>query len=124
NQRANQLAHHLLRHGLTPDSLVALNLDRSLDMLLAILAVLKAGAAYLPLDPAYPPERIAFMLEDSRASLLITQQSIDDVRLTIDDWERAQTIIQNPKPVVSNVELSKIVNLDSEWLTIGQQPTS
>jgi amino acid adenylation domain-containing protein len=73
--RANQLAHLLLEHGIGPECLVALCLERSPDLLIALLAILKTGAAYLPLDPTYPPERLAFMLDDAHASLVLTHQS-------------------------------------------------
>ena len=77
NDRADQLAHFLLLHyRLGPDSIVALCLDRSLDMPLALLAILKAGAAYLPLDPLAPPHRLAFMLAQSDATLLLTQSHL------------------------------------------------
>jgi len=69
--RANRLARHLAAAGIGPESLVALALPRSIDMVVALLGVLKAGAAYLPLDPDYPPQRLAFMLADSRAARLI-----------------------------------------------------
>ncbi|HEX7330757.1 MAG TPA: amino acid adenylation domain-containing protein, partial [Pyrinomonadaceae bacterium] len=72
NARANQLAHHLQRLGVSPESLVAVCLDRSIEMLVAVLSVLKAGAAYVPLDPAYPKERQSFVLADSQAKVLIT----------------------------------------------------
>jgi len=75
NQRANQLAHDLRRLGIGPEVLTGICLDRSPNMIIAILAVLKAGGAYLPLDPAYPKHRLAFMLEDSQAAALITEQS-------------------------------------------------
>ncbi len=74
NGRANQLAHYLQGLGSGPESLVALYLDRSPEMVIAILAVLKAGAAYLPLDLSSPAERVAFMLQDAGASVLVTQQ--------------------------------------------------
>src|SRR5262249_31273566 len=64
NRRANQIAHYLIRQGIGPDILVAVCLDRSFDLILAILGVLKAGGAYLPIDLSYPPDRLAFMLED------------------------------------------------------------
>ncbi|HEY0735643.1 MAG TPA: amino acid adenylation domain-containing protein [Herpetosiphonaceae bacterium] len=73
NIRANQLAHHLHRHGIGPEMRVGLYTDRSPDLIVAALAVLKAGAAYVPLDPAYPEERIVFMLESAQVALVLTQ---------------------------------------------------
>ncbi|HEY3949882.1 amino acid adenylation domain-containing protein [Phenylobacterium sp.] len=73
---ANRLAHHLIGLGVGPEDFVALLLNRSTDMIVAILAVLKAGAAYLPLDPAYPADRLAFTLQDSRARVLLTQTGV------------------------------------------------
>ncbi|RNB58932.1 amino acid adenylation domain-containing protein [Brevibacillus gelatini] len=78
NQRANQLAHRLLAWGVQPDTLVGICLERSPEMIVAFLGVLKAGAAYVPIDPAHPQERIAYMIEDSQASVLLTQQSLQD----------------------------------------------
>jgi amino acid adenylation domain-containing protein len=75
NQRANQVAHHLLRHGLKPETRVGLCADRSIEMIVGMLSILKAGGAYVPLDPAYPAERLAFMLSDSDAPILLTQES-------------------------------------------------
>ncbi|MBG9794155.1 diguanylate cyclase [Paenibacillus dendritiformis] len=72
NARANRLAHLLIAHGAGPDRIVALALPRSLEMVVAILAVHKAGAAYLPLDPDYPSARIAYMLNDAAPMCLIT----------------------------------------------------
>ncbi|HKR11124.1 MAG TPA: amino acid adenylation domain-containing protein, partial [Pyrinomonadaceae bacterium] len=74
NCRANQLANYLQELGVGPESLVTLYLDRSAEMVIAMLAVLKAGAAYLPLDMSSPAERVAFMLQDAGASVLVTQQ--------------------------------------------------
>ncbi|MEH2121092.1 non-ribosomal peptide synthetase [Nostoc sp.] len=76
NQRVNQLAHYLQKQGVTKETLVAICLERSPEMIVGILAVLKAGGAYIPLDPSYPVERLSFMLSDSQASVLITQQEI------------------------------------------------
>ncbi|WP_050808561.1 non-ribosomal peptide synthetase [Collimonas fungivorans] len=76
NRRANQLAHHLRGLGLRPDDLVAICMERGLEMVVAILATLKAGAAYVPLDPVYPPERLAHMLQDSAPLALLTQASL------------------------------------------------
>jgi amino acid adenylation domain-containing protein len=89
NGRANQLARYLQKQGVQPQTLVGICLDRSLDMLVAVLGVLKAGAAYVPLDPAYPKDRIAFVIEDSQASVLITQSSLfDTFRSTSARWVR------------------------------------
>ncbi len=76
NERANQLARVLRGKGVVTDSIVAICTERSLEMVIAIFATLKAGAAYVPLDPAYPQERLAFMLEDSRSPVLLTQQRL------------------------------------------------
>ena len=76
NARANQLAHALIGLGVVPDAPVAIALERSLEMIVALLAVLKAGGAYVPLDLEYPTTRLVFMLEDSGARILITQESL------------------------------------------------
>ena len=73
---ANRLAHFLKRYGVGPESVVAVATGRSTRMAVAVLAVLKAGAAYLPLDPEYPHERLSFMLEDTRASVVVTEQHL------------------------------------------------
>ena len=75
-ERANQLAHHLRGLGVGPEVVVGLCVERSLQMVVGLLGILKAGGAYLPLDPGYPPERLAFMLEDSRAPVLLTQSGL------------------------------------------------
>jgi amino acid adenylation domain-containing protein/FkbH-like protein/FkbM family methyltransferase len=79
NTRANQLAHHLRRLGVGPDTLVAILMERSPEMFVALLGILKAGGAYLPLDPSYPQERLRFMLGDAQASVLLTQQHLRSV---------------------------------------------
>jgi len=76
NARANRLAHLLIGRGVGPESIVALALPRSFEMVVSLLAVLKAGAAYLPLDPDYPPERLAFMLADGRPTCVITSGEV------------------------------------------------
>src|SRR6202035_1747627 len=77
DRRANRLARFLAGAGVLPGELVGLCLDRSLEMVVAILAVLKAGGAYLPLDPTYPPERLAFSLADSRVRVLVTEERLE-----------------------------------------------
>src|SRR5207247_7748872 len=74
--RANRLAHELIERGAAPEQIVALALPRSVDIVVAQLAVAKAGAAFLPVDPAYPAERIAFMLADARPVLVLTLGSL------------------------------------------------
>lgn len=76
NQHANQLAHYLQSLGVKPDMPVGICVERTLEMAIAVLAVLKTGGAYVPLDPAYPKERLAFMLEDTQVSVLLTQQQL------------------------------------------------
>ncbi|HEX9939834.1 MAG TPA: amino acid adenylation domain-containing protein, partial [Longimicrobium sp.] len=74
--RANRLAHRLVKLGARADSLVGLFVDRSAETVVGILAILKAGAAYLPLDPAYPEDRLAYMLEDSGVSIVVTTAAL------------------------------------------------
>ncbi|MBW4556585.1 MAG: amino acid adenylation domain-containing protein [Trichormus sp. ATA11-4-KO1] len=74
NNRANQLAHYLQKLGVKPEMLVGICMERSLEMVVAVLSILKAGGAYLPLDPAYPQERLAFILEDTQSPILLTQK--------------------------------------------------
>jgi surfactin family lipopeptide synthetase A len=76
NHQANQLAHYLQTLGIGPEVLVAISVERSLEMIIGLLAILKAGGAYLPLDPDYPTERLQFMLEDSQVPFLITHSSL------------------------------------------------
>jgi len=76
NQRANQLAHHLRSLGVVPDAVIGICVERSLEMAIGLLGILKAGAAYLPLDPAYPQERIAYMLENAGVPVVLTQASL------------------------------------------------
>ncbi|MBA4143018.1 MAG: amino acid adenylation domain-containing protein [Nitrosospira sp.] len=76
NIRANRLAHRLISMGASPEVRVGVAMERSLDVIVALLAVLKAGSAYVPLDPEYPVDRLAFMMEDSALSLVITQSKL------------------------------------------------
>ena len=76
NRRANRVAHRLRAMGVVPNQLVGLRTERNAELVIGILAILKAGGAYLPLDPVYPKDRVAFMLEDSRAGIVLTQTSL------------------------------------------------
>jgi amino acid adenylation domain-containing protein len=96
NGRANQLARYLVRKGITPDQLVAICTERGLEMLVGLLGILKAGAAYVPLDPTYPHERLAYMLSDASPRILLTQARLAEHLpsstaevITLDkDWSR------------------------------------
>src|SRR5207253_11488055 len=94
NARANQLAHHLQALGVGPDVLVGLCVERSLEMVVAMLGILKAGGAYVPIDPEYPQDRIDFMLADSKPPVLLTQERLVERLpecgarlLCLDGWE-------------------------------------
>ncbi len=76
NRRANQVAQYLQTLGVQPGVLVGLCVERSFDMVVGLLGILKAGGAYVPLDPGYPPDRLAFMLNDTQAPVLVTQQRL------------------------------------------------
>jgi amino acid adenylation domain-containing protein len=115
NARANQLAHFLRKRGAGPESLVAMYMDRSLELVIAILAIVKAGAAYVPLDSTYPADRLAFMLDDSKPALLLTEESMRPAiprcaaQVVCVDTERdaiASEIVQNP---VTNVNGDNLV---------------
>lgn len=77
-ERANRLAHCLRSRGIAAGSRVGIFLGRSTDMIVALLGVLKSGAAYVPIDPSYPPDRIAYALRDSEAELVITEAALCD----------------------------------------------
>ncbi|HEU5476172.1 MAG TPA: non-ribosomal peptide synthase/polyketide synthase [Actinophytocola sp.] len=98
--RANRLAHALIGRGVGPEGIVALVLPRSVDIIVAQLAVVKAGGAYLPVDPAYPAERIAFMLADSRPVLVITTAELAGVLPDVD------SILLDDLSVVAGIEHS------------------
>ncbi|WP_282363322.1 non-ribosomal peptide synthase/polyketide synthase [Pseudomonas sp. PS01297] len=76
NARANQLAHELRERGVGPDVLVGIAVERSVEMVIGLLAILKAGGAYVPLDPEYPAERLSYMIDDSGIQLLLTQEHL------------------------------------------------
>lgn len=102
DQRSNQLGQYLKKLGARPEGRVAIYLERGLDLIVGMMAVQKAGAAYVPIDPNYPGERVGFMLEDSGASALLTQTSLLD---------------QMPSFA------GQVVNLDREWEKIIQEST-
>ncbi len=101
DSRANRLAHHLRGLGVNKEMLVAICVERSLEMVMGLLGVLKAGAAYVPMDPGYPAERLAFMLSDSGATVVLTQ---------------ARLVERLPQTG------ARRVCLDADWPQIMQQP--
>jgi amino acid adenylation domain-containing protein len=118
NQRANQLAAYLRKLGVGPETPVGFCLERSAEMVVGILGILKAGGTYVPLDPAYPRERLAFMLEDTRTPALLVQRRLIEhlpehqahvVRMD-DDWERiARESEVNPAPNVTADHLAYVM---------------
>ena len=117
NERANGLAIQLRGAGVGPDVLVGLSVTRSLDMLVGLLGILKAGGAYVPLDPSYPQERLAMMLEDSRATLVVTQSNLVDqlsdtnARLVLIDRAPASEsmVMENPDSGVRPHNLAYVI---------------
>ena len=75
NRRANQLAHYLIKHGAGPETLIGLCVERSLELVVGLLGILKSGAAYVPLDPAYPSERLSLVTKDAGLTLVLTEEA-------------------------------------------------
>src|SRR3954453_13363810 len=73
NERANQVAHQLIESGVKPEDLIGICVERSLETIVGVLGVLKAGAAYVPFDPTYPKERLRFLFDDAEVATLLTQ---------------------------------------------------
>jgi amino acid adenylation domain-containing protein len=118
NIRANQLAHYLRRLHIGPESLVGVCLQRSPEMVIALLGILKAGGAYVPLDPAYPKERLSLILKDSEAEVLLTQRSLveslpaHEVKVICLDAEAttlAEQSEQTPKVAMSAHNLAYLI---------------
>jgi amino acid adenylation domain-containing protein/FkbM family methyltransferase len=103
NARANQLANHLLKRGAGPELLVGIYSERTVNMLVGILGILKSGSAYVPLDPKYPKDRIRNILDDAKAPFVVTQASIAD---DLPDFEGQR------------------ICLDSDWGVISQESTA
>ncbi|AKT41198.1 hybrid non-ribosomal peptide synthetase/type I polyketide synthase [Chondromyces crocatus] len=100
DQRANQLARHLHALGVTRETRVGVHMERSVEMVVALLGILKAGGAYVPLDPEYPAERLAFMLDDARIAVLLTQTSLQGA-LPVND--------------------TAVIALDTAWASVAER---
>ncbi|MET3479068.1 amino acid adenylation domain-containing protein, partial [Variovorax atrisoli] len=113
NARANQLAHRLISLGVGPDLLVGLCVERSVEMMVGILAVLKAGGAYVPLDPEYPADRLSYMVQDSGIELLLTQSHL---RSLIPGAEALQVLELDTLDTSSESDTDPRVKLHGEHL--------
>jgi amino acid adenylation domain-containing protein len=118
NRRANQVAHYLARIGVGRESLAGVCLDRSVDLMIALLGILKAGAAYVPLDPAYPRQRLGFMMQDAGVKILLTQQrwaeilptdGVDIVCLDQEQEQLAQESEENPSAQISADDVAYVI---------------
>ncbi len=109
NSRANQLANHLRTLGVGPNILVALCIDRSLEMIIGILGILKAGGVYVPLDPTYPRERLNFILEDTGAQVLLTRQQI------------GKKLFGSQSSVTQEL---RVLYLDADWENVAKRSES
>lgn len=118
NRRANKLAHYLRALGIGPDSLVGMFVDRSLEMIIGLLAILKAGGAYVPLDPAYPRDRLAFVINDAGIKVLLTQRSMLEAipdhhaeAICLDaDWEKVEREADtNPETWIDRENLAYVI---------------
>ncbi|WP_175747769.1 non-ribosomal peptide synthetase/type I polyketide synthase [Burkholderia ambifaria] len=118
NLRANRLAHRLIELGVAPDALVGVAMERSLDMVVALLAILKAGGAYVPVDPEYPAERVRFMIDHAQLRWLLTQQHLldalpdTDARVIVVDRDTLDldaAPASNPAPALSGENLAYMI---------------
>ena len=107
---ANRLAHHLRSQGVGAETVVGLLVDRSLELVIGLLGILKAGAAYLPLDPSYPAQRLSFMLSDAGCSVLVTQQAL---------LERAGGLVLAQDGAANP---PRLIRLDADWGAIALEP--
>ena len=116
NARANQLAYQLRRHGVVPETLVAVCAERAPAMVISLLAILKAGGAYVPVDPAYPKERTAFILADAGAKVLLTQTQLvaelpaqNTVVVNLDTVDLASESRENPARLATAQNLAYLI---------------
>ncbi|AFZ37662.1 amino acid adenylation domain protein [Stanieria cyanosphaera PCC 7437] len=107
NEKANQLAHYLRSLGVQPETLVGVCVERSLEMIVALLGILKAGGAYVPLDPAYPQERLASITEDAQFPVLLTQKHLTEAL----PQHQAQTVfLEKDWQIFSEQSINNLIN--------------
>ncbi|MCA1992517.1 MAG: condensation domain-containing protein, partial [Coleofasciculus sp. S288] len=146
NSRSNKLAHYLQKQGIGAEVLVGLCVERSVEMVVGMLGILKTGGAYVPLDPSYPPERLSFMLEDAQVSVLLTSQrfkslansetplnktEIGEINSQLEPTSAISQGINSlaGESAVQDVEIQTdckihkpiIIYLDQDWKTIAQE---
>ncbi|MGK7931603.1 MAG: amino acid adenylation domain-containing protein, partial [Microcystaceae cyanobacterium] len=110
NQKANQLGHYLIKQGVKPDSLVGICVERSLEMIVGLLGILKAGVAYVPIDPNYPRERIEYVVKNSQMQVLLTQEQLREKFTHIDipliSWEQEEANIYSQSATLLKTQVS------------------
>ncbi|MCR8642843.1 amino acid adenylation domain-containing protein [Paenibacillus sp. N1-5-1-14] len=119
NERANRLAHMLIAQGVGPERIVGILLPRSIDMIVAVLAVHKTGAAYMPLDPDYPLDRIAYMLEDAKPTCMIV---VEETAHLLPDSTSIRSIVLDHATVNNQLECRSVVSPDDEQRTSRLSP--
>jgi len=118
NEKVNSLANYLIKNGIDSNLIIGVMLERSFDMLISIYAILKAGCAYMPIDPHFPLERIEFMLEDSEAPFVIThkkwQNKLNNRRtnakiICVDEFDYSKVTNYNPKKEISSEDIAYVI---------------
>jgi amino acid adenylation domain-containing protein len=121
NARSNQLARYLRRRGVGPDAIVALCLERSIEAVVGIFGILKAGAAYLPLDPTLPQERLAFILAETQAVALLTQEGMRNAEFGMRIGEAEEKTQSQTFRIPHSAFRIRVVFLDADWENIAQE---
>src|SRR6185295_17859294 len=107
DDRANQLARYLQHRGVSSEVLVGVLMERSLEMVVALMGILKSGGAYLPLDPSYPQERLRYMIDDAGLRFIVSHRAVEAML-----------------PALTSDSSIKVLSLDAEWATVAAQPTT
>jgi amino acid adenylation domain-containing protein len=116
NEKANQLANHLISLGIKPEMLVGICMERTPEMIIGLLGILKAGGAYLPIDLSYPKERLSFMMEDANASIIVTQRSLvskvidsESKKIFLDEFDFEKNSFTNPDVKTNPENLAYVI---------------